>query len=182
MQCRYTNLRHSHYGSANLQTASSPPSSPSLPPPQQTESESTSYHWMREMNTSAHTIILRENAGFKSAVLPRLVGFEGIISFSLPPNPVFSPFLLVADGSVPCFNFFFFFFGSGSPPSLPGPVSGMIHCSQLRELICRGAEIRSAQALCRYNQKTSAQAAGSSFPIQGNNIIGRKEQKKHTHT
>lgn len=115
MQCRYTNLRHSHYGSANLQTASSPPSSPSLPPPQQTESESTSYHWMREMNTSAHTIILRENAGFKSAVLPRLVGFEGIISFSLPPNPVFSPFLLVADGSVPCFNFFFFFWQWFSP-------------------------------------------------------------------
>jgi len=58
----------------------------------------------------------------------------------------------------------------------------MIHCAQLRELICRGAEIRSAQALCRYNQKTSAQAAGSSFPIQGNNITGRKEQEKHTHT
>lgn len=77
---------------------------------------------------------------------------------------------------------FFFFFCSGSPPSLPGPVSGMIHCAQLRELICRGAEIRSAQALCRYNQKTSAQAAGSSFPIQGNNITGRKEQEKHTHT
>jgi len=27
------------------------------------------------------------------------------------------------------------------PPSLPGPVSGMIHCAQLRELICRGTEI-----------------------------------------
>lgn len=106
---------------------------------------------------------------------------ESSLSLS-PPNPVFSPFLLVADGSVPFFNFFFFFFCSGSPPSLPGPVSGMIHCAQLRELICRGAEIRSAQALCRYNQKTSAQAAGSSFPIQGNNITGRKEQEKHTHT
>lgn len=103
-------------------------------------------------------------------------------SLSLSPPTLFFPLSSWLQMDPSPALIFFFFFGSGSPPSLPGPVSGMIHCSQLRELICRGAEIRSAQALCRYNQKTSAQAAGSSFPIQGNNIIGRKEQKKHTHT
>lgn len=74
------------------------------PPNQQTEAESTSYHWMRERNTSAHTIILRENAGFKSALLPRLVGFEGNIS--LPPPPFFPFSSWFADGSVPFFYFF----------------------------------------------------------------------------
>lgn len=77
-----------------------------------------------------------------------------------PPPQLFPPFPLGCRWIRPLLNFFFFS-GSSSPSSLPGPVSGMRHCAQLRELICRGREIRSAQALCRYNQKTSAQAAGS---------------------
>lgn len=88
---------------------------PSLSPPTplQTESESTSYHWMRERNRSAHTVIFRENAGFKNAVLPRLVGFEGIIAFSPPHPPRFFPLSswLQMDPSPSLI-----FFGGASPP------------------------------------------------------------------
>lgn len=166
MQCHYPNLWHSHDSSANLQILHppSPPSPPTLPNrirkhilplDEREEQKCPHHHFERKCR-------IQECSAPQDCWIWRNHLYS---SPPHPPTPAFSPLSSWLQMDPSLFLIFFFFFCSSSPSSLAGPVSGMRHCAQLRELICRGREIRSAQALCRYNQKTSAQAAGSSFQI-----------------